>query len=317
MSGELNLGLYDELAAKHNAAYAAFVSMFEARTPRPQPPALPRWNISFVVVALVIMTFASVIVSGTRTVAEFGGDVIGWAAFIMLEGAIIAYAFFRTRLNLDEQRVEGVRKKAERGLALAFAITLLANIHTVLQNAGIELPSLFGLDTQSAVNIIVSLAVAISAPSLAFISGDILALETLRNRQQRKRVEDEYQAALNQWAAALNEQWSREKARWGVSVRVEAERPQFTEPVHSVHSLNSVNERNERTPPLNSANGYTKQMDAKSVIRQFFVNNPDTLNDRLDDLVGRIERETGVRVGRTSIHNVRKEMPNGGNEQQP
>ena len=278
MSGELNLGLYDELAAKHNAAYAAFVSMFEARTPRPQPPALPRWNISFVVVALVIMTFASVIVSGTRTVAEFGGDVIGWAAFIMLEGAIIAYAFFRTRLNLDEQRVEGVRKKAERGLALAFAITLLANIHTVLKNAGIELPSLFGLDTQSAVNIVVSLAVAISAPSLAFISGDILALETLRNRQQRKRVEDEYQAALNQWAAALNEQWSREKARWGVSVRVEAERP----PADSGRMLSASSSVSapdgQRTDSGHGFGvGYTKRMDARTAVNAYLDANPDAI----------------------------------------
>lgn len=53
---------------------------------------------------------------------------------------------------------------------------------------------------------------------------------------------------------------------------------------------------------------YTKRMDAKEVIKAFFGDHPEHMTTRLDDLVSIIESDTGVKVGRTSIHNVRKQM---------
>jgi hypothetical protein len=48
-------------------------------------------------------------------------------------------------------------------------------------------------------------------------------------------------------------------------------------------------------------------MDARSIITQYFTEHPEDLNTRLDELVERIEQQTGVKVGRTSVHNIRSE----------
>jgi hypothetical protein len=84
---------------------------------------------------------------------------------------------------------------------------------------------------------------------------------------------------------------------------------EFIQPVHSVNERAPVNGEfvhSERS--VNSANGYTKRMDAKTVARLFFEQHPEHMNTRLDDLVPIIEAEMGVKVGRTSVHNARKEM---------
>jgi len=87
---------------------------------------------------------------------------------------------------------------------------------------------------------------------------------------------------------------------------------EFIQPVHSLNGANEYETVNgefvHSDRSVNSANGYTKRMDAKTVARQFLEQHPEHMNTRLDDLVPLIETETGVKVGRTSIHNARKEM---------
>lgn len=224
----LNLSQYDELAARHNAAYAAFKAIFETRTPPPLRPVVLRDSL-FIPVALCIMIIASVLVSGSRTVLEFGGGAVGVSAFVMLEGAIVTYAFFRTRINFDDSRMEQVRTLANRGLVLSFAVAVAANVHSVIKGAGIETPAI--------VTIAILILVAISAPTLAFISGDIMALELMRNSYKARKAEAEYSAAYGQWATDLNTAWTREKSRWGVKVEVEAA-PALSNGVNPVKSSN-------------------------------------------------------------------------------
>jgi hypothetical protein len=60
--------------------------------------------------------------------------------------------------------------------------------------------------------------------------------------------------------------------------------------------------------PMNSPSGYTKRMDAKSVTRTYFQKHPENLDMKLDDLVIDINRVMGIKVGRTSVHDVRQEI---------
>lgn len=200
----LDLSVFEERALIQNAGYAAFKSMYETTTPPPKRTVIQRESV-FVPVALCIMIVASVLVSGSRTVLEFGGGLVGVSAFVMLEGAIVTYAFFRTRLNFDDSRMESVRKLANRGLGLSFTVAVAANVHSVIRGAGIETPSI--------VTITILILVAISAPTLAFISGDIMALELMRNSYRARKLDEAYNIAMDAWNENLRQAFMRDKHR--------------------------------------------------------------------------------------------------------
>ena len=298
METDKQINQYDELAIRHNAAMAAFRSIYEAKLPPPVAPEVERESL-FIPIALLLMIVASVIVSGSRTIMEFGVGLVGVMAFVMLEGAIIVYAFYRTRRHFNEARLNTVNHLANAGLALAFVVTVGANVHAVFKESGTI--------TAEWINTAILIMLAISAPTLAFISGDILAVESKAISARTRQANEKHAAAMREWQEGFNAAWSREKARWGVSIQIENERPA----IQSVH-MNSLNEQvNEqaRLPySANSSTGYSKRMDARSLIHEYFEQHPDQLNARLDELVVLIEQEKGVKVGRTSIHNVRKEI---------
>lgn len=290
MNDETQLSMYDEMAARHNAAYAAFRSIYETKLPKPEQTESERDSL-FIPAALVIMILASVIVSGSRTVFEFGGGLVGIMAFVMLEGAIIAYAFYRTRRNFNEHRLDGVRRLANFGLGLAFVVAVGANVHAVLRERGIQ--------TAEWVNTGILVMVAISAPTLAFISGDIMAVETMANTTRERRVQREYQEALNQWAKDLNEAWAREKSRWGVKIEVERE------PVQRASNGNSNGiplENEQRVLPSISTLGHSKQPDASKKVRDYLLTHEEALE------INPLELAAMLNVGKSTVYNVLKEF---------
>lgn len=293
---------YDELAAKHKAAYAAFKSIYEDKNPSPVKVEAARDIVSLIIVlALTVVMAASIVVSSSRTISEFGGDLIGTMAFIMLEGGLVAYAFFRARRNASASKIEDARKLATFGLVLAFISAVGANVDDVLKSHGIYIPP--------EVNTVINLLVAISAPTLAFISSDVLALELMAGDLKRRQAVTAYEEARRTWLDGLNRAWASQQSRWGV--RVEIVNEAHSLPIQRMNSLNAANEQPHSDYSANSSTGYTKRMDARSLVHEFFERHPDRLNSRLDELVVQIEEETGVKVGRTSIHNVRREIVTG------
>jgi hypothetical protein len=282
MSDDTQLSMYDDLAARHNAAYAAFRSIYEAKLPKPESPVIERDSL-FIPAALVIMILASVIVSGSRTVFEFGGGLVGIMAFVMLEGAIIAYAFYRTRRNFSEHRLDGVRKLANFGLGLAFIVAVGANVHAVLRERGVQ--------TAEWINTGILVMVAISAPTLAFISGDIMAVETMANATKTRREQQKYQAAMGQWAKELNEAWAREKSRWGVKIEVERE------PVSSL----SVQSVQLSTGQTGHGQGYSRESKAASIVRAHLDSHPEDMSIPLRELAVKLG------VGKSTVGNVLRE----------
>lgn len=59
---------------------------------------------------------------------------------------------------------------------------------------------------------------------------------------------------------------------------------------------------------VNASSGYTKRMDARSVIRDYLTRHPE-MRGSLNEIVDAIYNETGVKVGRSSVHNVLQESP--------
>lgn len=241
MSEDNQLAVYEEAAIRHNAAYAAFRSIYEAKTPPPVRPEDERDHVSLIIIlALVVVTVASVIVSATRTVAEFGQN--GLVAFVMVEGGMLAYSFFRARRGGGSERLENSRRLALAGLVLAFITAIFANIDAVLTADGILLPE--------AVNTAIALLVALSAPVMTFISSDVLALELMAGNHKRQRVITIYNEQMKEWTDGLNRSWSAQQGRWGV--RIEVEQPKAL-PVESGGNLRKFTEIDRPSPKLSLA----------------------------------------------------------------
>jgi len=205
--------VYDEYAARHAAAYTVFRQTYELENPRPDIVTITRDIVSLIIVlALTIVSIASIVVSGSRTIEEFGGSFIGAIAFVMIEGGIMAYGFFIARRNASKERLRNTVKWAMAGLVLTVIVGLGANADAVLRGHGIVLPS--------AVTIAINLLVALSAPTLAFISSDVLAIELMATEIRRREAANEHEKKARKWQKDLNVAWSKQQRSWGAKIEI-------------------------------------------------------------------------------------------------
>lgn len=316
-------GTLDSFVEQYTAAYAAHRATYILRNPQPektpydeiaQPPVLEESKRGdlLIIVALTVMVLASVIVSGSRTIDEFGGGLVGLAAFSMLEVGIVAYAYIRTKKHYDESRHQSVKRLTNAGMYLALAVTLSANLHATLKHNGVVMAP--WLDTA------ILVLIAVSAPSLALISGDVLGMEAVAGSHRQRKAqeahqakveawnaarrahEESYQARVTEWQDGLNQSWNAQKSRLGVNIRIAKPEP-FT-----VHSLHSANEQSEH----GTGSGYSKNMNAKEIVRQwleaYHSEHPEVWTMSADSFHALVTQETGAKIGRTSAYNVRAEM---------
>lgn len=237
MSNEITQ-VYDELVIRTQAAYAGFSTIYESKNPRPTKATIRRDFVSLmIVVALAIVMLASIIVSGSRKISEFGGEGIGTVAFIMIECGIAVYALFRARRNANPKRLQSTVKWATVGLVLTFLIAVAANIDATLKTHGIHI--------DSSILAIINLAVAISAPALAFISSDVLAIELMATDIQRREAQRNYDEQCAVWLDGLNRSWNSNQSKWGVKVDI----PQQQQ-IQAENTVNSSNlQENTRFVP--------------------------------------------------------------------
>jgi len=253
---------YDEFAARHDAAYRTFCTIYEREKPPPVMVPPDRESV-FIPIAVVVMVIASVIVSGSRTVLEFGGGFIGLSAFIMVECTIVAFAFFRTRTGFTDKRVDDVRKLATFGLILAFIVAVGANIHAVLKAEGV-----FITDT---INTLILALVGFSAPTLAFISGDIMAVETLRNTYRARKAKADYEAALSDWRTEMNRAWAKGQTKYGIRVeRLSDETDKLPAP-----SAVSVYSDRQQTDSRQTGYGYSRQASGTQTVVNWLTEHPE------------------------------------------
>lgn len=332
MSEPQNPSELQDYVTQYSAAYDAHRATYALRVPPPEripfdepEPPLPRWTLENggTLLLLALLVGASMVVSGSRTIPEFGD--VGAPAFVMLEMGLITYAFIRTSRNYNAERHKTLGTWVSAGMYMAFAVLLAANLDAVLARQGVTLPDW--------VDLIIDALVAISAPVLALISGDVLGMYSVMQRQSRRKAQDDHaslvaewkarrdahdtaqRAELDAWRDGLNAAWNAAKKQLGV--QLPARDPQ---PVHSVHSFalpaanepaNSsaaANKSNERR--MNPANGYHKNMSAKDVaadyIRQHRASNPALMEMSTDELHALLLREAGAKIGRTTAHEARK-----------
>lgn len=243
--------IYDEFAVKHEAAFAAFTRIHEAKNPRPLLATIQRDIVSIIIIlALALVMLAAIIVSSSRTISEFGGGFIGTTAFVMIEGGIMAYAFFRARRTASKERLQNTVKWAIAGLIITFIIGVGANIDNTLTTHKIILPD--------AVKIIINLLVAISAPTLAFISSDVLAIELMASDIKRRDAFVTYETACKEWQDGLNRSWASQQKTWGIRIEV-PQQPQIASDISSNLIKNNDISRFKPSPKLQKALDYLRQ----------------------------------------------------------
>lgn len=139
-------------------------------------------------------------------------------------------------------------------------------------------------------NQIVGIFIAVITPFTALAAGEALHIQWDKRNAKIQAEETRFQNDWREMDSKINRSFNElEKTFSKNSVNVNRPTP--------VHSVNSVN----------SANGYSKQMNSRQIISEYFERHPEFKNMTLDQLNEAIEQESGIRVGRTSIHNVRKE----------
>lgn len=285
--GNQVIQLYDDFAARHNAAYAAFETIYAAKNPKPILTEVKKDVVGVVLgIVLSIVMAASVIVSSSRTIDEFGGGAIGAIAFVMIEGGIMAYAFWRARRTINIKKVENALRLATVGLVLTFIVGLSANIDATLRHKDIHLPDW--------VNTGINLLVAVSAPALAFISSEVLAIELMANDVRRRQNLKDHEAAMRAWKDDKDVAWVREKANWGVKIKVD-------NMVTSNTLSNGIPLESSGSLPAKSTLGHTKKPDAAKRVKDYLDENPDAINGNPLEIAAFLE------VGKSTVYNVLKE----------
>lgn len=298
------------------AGYVAFRRMY-AQTNRPPKAKAYTSRLGVLRIALIIIMCASSIVSASHTIPTFtnanGKDVsqinivivlVGIAAFFMSELALATFAYVGVMRYYRETQQEPASLKTlvKAGVIVPLFVMAAANINHE-----------FSINNQSLPQFITTgiiLAISLSAPFMGYISGEVFAMFEVIDRVDQEKHDKDYAEQNEHWEEKCRAAWGREKGNYGGKIRVES--VPVNSLVHSLSSERTANEYSEQNTQNshmgNSANGYTKRMDARTVIQQFFAKHPEHMTTRLDELVPLIEAETGVKVGRTSIHNVRKEI---------
>lgn len=301
---------FDQIAELRNKAYAAFCSSYQTENPPPERKEAQKENEKESWVMGIIM-LSSVTVSGMRTFAEFSdsplGVLGGAAGLVMLEATLISYAYMRKAKFYTNETHQNVKSMLTKGAYLAFAVTLITNTHVTFKDAGVVFPEPFDW----LVNTGIFLMLALGAPTLAFIAGDVLAMLVTTDRYRQKQADKEYEEAARVHREHMNAQWKVDARKWGVTVqRIHVERPEVVQ-VSSPIVSNSIPSHSNGIPlenkalPSASTVGHRKAPDAAERVRKYYTENPNALE------LSPLEVSQLLGIGKSTVYNIRNEMRNG------
>lgn len=286
--------VYDDYATRHEAAYTVFCQTYELENTRPNEETISRDVVSLIIVlALTIVSIASIIVSGSRTIKEFGGEGIGAVAFVMIEGGIMAYGFFIARRKASKKRLQNTVRWAMAGLVLTVIVGLGANADAVLRGHGFTIPQ--------EIQIGINLLVALSAPALAFISSDVLAIELMATEIKRREAAIEFDKRTRKWQKDLNAAWSKQQRSWGAKIEISKPDDGRTDKRPQLSALSAADGQRTDSGQASAA-GYSKRTDARTLVYEYLEQYPS-------DIILTV-RELAIKTGagKTVVSEVVKEI---------
>jgi len=267
------LEVYDETARRMEAAVAAFRSYYSSMNPlpiEPNYPAMPNLAekpqiarfLGLKQIGMVLGLLGSVILSASHTIPVFMGKasaleinllsfegLVAISVFVMIEVGLVTFAYSKIEGSPNSETAKQVQELTGWGLKFILAIAVLANVYYVLSgNTTIPTEGFFA-SAWYWTRVIIFLLIGASAPLVALITGDILAMDVLRHKATIKRdnqawedkkaldmqtwenkvdaIKARYQDELAKWNAGLNNAWQASKAKWGGSVNIQISKPEI------------------------------------------------------------------------------------------
>lgn len=287
---------YGSLANQQIDAIKAFKEVYSQQNPPPVMPSESRKSVAMRI-AVIIVLIGSMIVSASHTIPTFVGSkdvnpltiIIGISAFAMMEAAIFVFEHTRTktRYRLAKKTPREYLWFVSGGLGTAVGTTVLANIHYLLKAT--DFSTGIGWDVFT---FLITLAVACSAPAMAFISGAVFAMMDIEEMSYKHKADQEYRNEYKKWMEAFQRSWNANKNNWGAAVRVE-------KPVQKL--LSSVSVRTDRQQ-TDAAQNMSRSSSAVDTAYQWLIDNPDKISLPLREL------EEVIGVGKDAIAKAKKRL---------
>jgi hypothetical protein len=199
-----------------------FERYYTVKNPRPKAR-----TSAFVLYSLAVLVLASIIVSCSHTIPAFlatiEGDtpdaikvIVAIAAFLMVEAALLVFSYtnvlWQNEADSAEISRDTVRKRLKVGLYSVLVLAVGANLYSTL------LDRFQSADWWDIFSFGVFVFVGASAPALAYIAGEVVAITALLDRR-----ENAGQLAI--WQDAQEAEWDKVLARFNRHRTARSDRP--------------------------------------------------------------------------------------------
>lgn len=251
--------------------------------------------------ALIALVIASVIVSASHTIPAFldtiEGGIADWlklvialAALVMVEVGMLVLAYVLSR-RLADVDAGHINTQLKRGLGLAFVLALLANLHSTLA------PRFGETEHWDKFSFLVFVLMGVSAPTLAYIAGEVFGLTTLKDERDNAD-------AMSDWHTKREVAWEAALAKYQRDMVKVARPVSGVDPALSARPSAELSAGQADTDKSGhgTGQGYTKRTDAREQVRRWLTENPDDLALNVRDLAGKIG------VGKSTVAEVKSAM---------
>lgn len=286
-----NENQFAALAERHSHAIEVYRKIYAAEHPAPQRKIYAANN-TWERIALTLLVAAAVVVSASHTVPVFvkgTGDVVGIAAFIMMELGLVFLKYKATHESFEKHpdKPHDVSEVTHNTVKLTFVILLVANVYYTLGSVGLS---------HSVIDLLAAFAIGISAPTLAYVCGGVLAVETVKTQLRQRALDREYTQEMADYNDSFLKWWQARRTKV-VNMTVEKDAPSLSNGIS-----NGIPLENAPPPSLPSAStlNHRKAPDAMKRVREYFAETPTAHSE--DPL--KIAAQLGV--GKSTVYNYLK-----------
>jgi hypothetical protein len=252
--------IHEQVADQFTSAYEGFKRTYQTMNPPPEFIVADEFKLGWKQYGMMVGIVASVIVSGSHTIPIIVGVnnvnaitvLIGLSAFVMIEVMLIILAYSSTEQQFkahDDIRSR-VKNFTRAGFYFVLFVAVAANIIYVIEHNMVIPQERLLLIAWQGIRLIVYLAIGISAPVIAFITGEIIAVDVLEHRSRQNKLDKEWQTLMQEWQEALNRSWTSQRKKWGVDIQID----------NRVKRLSSDNQNEYEELPETVSNS-SKQLD--------------------------------------------------------
>lgn len=288
------LAIYDQHAQRAERAFASFSKVYALEHPTPHQPG--RWiGLPWLVAPFGLIALAGIALSALRTAPVFAAiaePLVGQSlaaveavlAVIVVEVSIVIMRYVIVLQNEQDGKLDAavLQRWMMRGFGLAFTVAILANVYASISHIA------FLAAVRPIADLVIAVAVGISAPILAFVSGDVLGSIVVRAGRVRQKAWAEYRAALDDWEITRERRWNARKADYGLRISVEGLTAGTSEPVVSRPSHGTFHGTGQDETARKTGYGFQRTADGETQVIDYLTAHPEQVNLTVRELEGLI-----------------------------